>query len=451
MQSLVRLTAVAGVVCAAAGATIVVAHAGRDSPAQETRSADPTLVSRGAYLAKLGDCAACHSVPGKPDFSGGLPLHSPIGTMFSTNITPDPDTGIGRYTLRDFARALREGESPRHHLYPAMPYASFVKVSDDDIAALYAFFMRGVQPVRRVPPKTDLPFPLDQRWGLAAWKLVFAPSKRYEPDPAHDAPWNRGAYLVQGLGHCGSCHTPRGLAFEERGYDERASHYLGGGVNDHWTAPSLGGDGILGLGRWESGEIVRFLKTGHGARTMAFGPMKQVVAESTQYMTDRDLESIATYLKSLPTSTPRHRDLTTDTTRSLSVSWAQTGDVRRPGDGLYMNFCAKCHGRDGSGDPATPALVGSALVRSVDPSSVIHILFVGGRPHDAPGVPKVEPMPHFDEEFDDREIADVASYVRRAWGNDAPPVDTRTVRTMRKAIVKENREDLRRIGEVPPS
>lgn len=454
MRVLHRSVLAVGLVVVAAGASVVALRrpADADDRPATTATADPALVARGAYVAKLGDCAACHTVPGEPAFSGGLPLHSPIGTMFSTNITPDPDTGIGRYTLEDFRRALREGRSPRHRLYPAMPYPSFAKVSDADIAALYAFFMHGVAPVRRVPPQTDLPFPFDQRWGLAVWDVVFKPSDPYRPDPSHDATWNRGAYLVQGLGHCGSCHTPRGPAYEERGYDEHASHYLAGGVNDEWTAPNLTGDGVVGLGRWSKDDLVRFLKTGHGARTMAFGPMEQVVDDSTQYMTGADLDAIADYLKSLPSSTPRHRDLTTDTTQALTVSWATTGDVRRPGDGLYMNFCAKCHGRDGRGDPAkAPALAGSALVRSIDPSSVIHIVLVGGRPHVAPGVPRVEPMPHFDDEFDDREIADVASYVRRSWGNDAPPVDTRMVRRLRETVVKEDREDIRKIGVVPPS
>ncbi len=426
--------------------------AGPDAPSTTTATVDPALVARGAYVAKLADCAACHSVPGTPDFSGGLPMHAPIGTIFSTNITPDPETGIGRYSLRDFTRTLRKGVSPRHHLYPAMPYPSLAKVSDDDIAALYAYFMHGVKPVRRVPPRTNLTFPFDQRWGLAAWNVAFRPSTTYQPDPKHDAAWNRGAYLVQSLGHCGSCHTPRGLAYEERGYDEGSSHYLAGGVNDHWSAPNLTGDGVVGLGRWSKDQLVRFLKTGHNAHQMAFGPMKQVVEDSAQYMTDDDLDAIATYLKSLPSSTPRHRDLTTDTTQALTVSWAETGDVRRPGDGLYRNFCAKCHGRDGRGDPAkAPALAGSAIVRSIAADSVIHIVLAGGRPHDAPGVPTVDAMPPFDREFDDAEVADVASYVRRSWGNDAPPVDARMVRRLRKSVADEDVEDLKRIGQVPPS
>ncbi|HEX4511331.1 MAG TPA: cytochrome c, partial [Burkholderiaceae bacterium] len=170
-------------------------------------------IARGAYLARVGDCAACHTAPGNPAFTGGLPLRSPLGTIYSTNITPDRDTGIGNYSLEDFERALRDGKSPRHRLYPAMPYPSFAKTSDADLRALYSYFMHDVAAVNRVPPKTELPFPFDQRWAVSLWNVAFLDSGTYRTDPAHDARWNRGAYLVQGLGHCGACHTPRGIAY----------------------------------------------------------------------------------------------------------------------------------------------------------------------------------------------------------------------------------------------
>ena len=395
------------------------------------------LIARGAYLARLGDCAACHSVPGTPAFTGGLPLQSPLGTIYSTNITPDRETGIGMYTLNDFDRALRRGESPRHHLYPAMPYASFAKTSSDDIGALYAYFMNGVAPVHRRPPETSLPFPFSQRWGLAAWNLLFLERDAYRDDSARSAQWNRGAYLVQGLGHCGSCHTPRGLAYQEQGYSQASSRYLVGGINDHWLAPNLTGAGTSGLQAWSESQLVQFLKTGHGARAMAFGPMKQVVTESTGYFDEADLRSVATYLKSLTPEQPAGASVA-QSPADRTVDWLASGDVRVPGGGLFNNFCAKCHQGNGQGDPAkAPALAGSGVVRAADPSSVIHVILSGGKPVQLQGMPAIEPMPAFADQFNDREIAEVASFVRGAWGNNASPVTARSVKRDRAQISAE--------------
>lgn len=400
-------------------------------------SGQEVLVARGAYLATLGDCAACHSVPGTPAFSGGLPINSPLGTIYSTNITPDRETGIGSYSLQDFARTLREGRSPKHRLYPAMPFPSYTKISDDDIAALYAYFTHGVAPVGRRPPKTELPFPFNQRWGLAAWNVAFLEAGVYANDPRHDARWNRGAYLVQGLGHCGSCHTPRGLAYEERGYSQTSRHYLTGGINDHWFAPNLSAVAAIGLGRWSEADIVTFLKTGHG-KSMAFGPMKQVVGESTQHVDDEDLASIAVYLKSFDAHAPADRYRPVPTTAQQTGAWIASGDVHIPGDGLFMNFCAGCHGGDGKGQAGkAPPLARSALVRSTDPSSVIHIILAGGKPHQPSGTTAIDPMPPFHDQFDDREVAEVASFVRRSWSNDARPVAERTVAQLRRAVASE--------------
>ncbi|MEP6970651.1 MAG: cytochrome c [Betaproteobacteria bacterium] len=399
-----------------------------------------TEIARGAYLARLGDCAACHSVPAKPDYSGGLPMRSPLGVIISTNITPDRETGIGSYTLQDFDRALRQGRTPRHNLYPAMPYAAFTKVTDNDIAALYAYFMHGVKPVHRKPPPTDLPFPFNQRWGLALWNGLFVEHGTYQPDSGKSAQWNRGAYLVQGLGHCGSCHTPRGVAYQPLGFSETSRHFLAGGITDHWLAPNLTGQRESGLADWSAEQISQFLKSGQTVRNMVFGPMRQVVSDSSRHFDDADLASIATYLKSLG---PRHRDASflPATAPRHTVAWLQSGDVRIPGGGLYANFCAKCHQAGGEGDPTkAPALVRSGVVRSPDPSSVIHILISGGNQHPASDIPAmagIDPMPAFAKQFSDREIAEVASFVRRSWGNDAAPVTERQVQKIRAAAAAE--------------
>ena len=386
-------------------------------------AASAAEVARGDYLARVGDCAACHSVPGSPAFSGGLALNSPFGAIYSTNITPDKETGIGAYTLEDFERALRQGETPRHRLYPAMPYTSFAKVSTADIEALYAYFMNGVEPVRRTPPQTNLPFPFNQRWGLALWDVAFLDEGSYRPRAGENQVWNRGAYIVQGLGHCGSCHTPRGVAYEERGYDEGSSHFLTGGVNDHWFAPNLTGDPASGLGRWTEADIEQFLKTGHGAHTIAFGPMTQVVTDSTQHVDDADLKSIAHYLKSLPQQATSGAYRPYSEVAARSAAWMLNGEVRIPGAGLFMNFCASCHGVDGRGDAMkAPALAGSAVVLSGNPISVIRIILEGGKPHQPAGVPKIDPMPAFADHLNDREIAEVGSFLRKTWGNDAAPI-----------------------------
>lgn len=281
--------------------------------AQSPATSDPKLVARGEYLAKAGDCSACHDAADHTPLGGGLPVNSPFGPIYASNITPDPTFGIGRYSLKEFSDALRYGKRrDGERLYPAMPYASFAKMNDADVTALYAYLMHGVTPAAKRAPRTHLPFPFNQRWGMLFWTFAFGNRDEFSPDPKQSAQWNRGAYLVQGLGHCGACHTPRGPAYNELGYSEASPLYLTGGVVDHWLAPNLTGDRGSGLGRWSRQDIVNFLRTGHGAGTIAFGAMAPAVEDSTQYLTDLDLNAIGEYLKSLPRS---KRTVPTTTTR----------------------------------------------------------------------------------------------------------------------------------------
>ena len=210
----------------------------------------------GEYLARAGDCVACHSVPGGKAFAGGLKMGTPLGTIYSTNITPDPETGIGNYSLADFDRALRQGiAKDGHRLYPAMPYPSYAKITDDDVRALYDFFMKQVPPVNQANKPNEIPSYLDIRWPLAIWNSLFTDSGSYVNKSGHDAAWNRGAYLVQGLGHCGACHTPRGWACQEKALDESGADYLAGALLDAWSAPDLRGDVRTGLGGWSKDDI----------------------------------------------------------------------------------------------------------------------------------------------------------------------------------------------------
>jgi mono/diheme cytochrome c family protein len=433
----------------------VVTHAFAGTPANAgsatgaTTPSDAAQISRGAYLAKAADCAGCHTAAPKvmrpgaapmlaPAFAGGLGMASPFGTIYSSNITPDPNAGIGRYSYDDFARALREGVAPGgKRLYPAMPYPSFAKISDDDMHALYAYFMHGVPPVAAVAPETRLPFPFSQRWALMFWDWAFVPAGQFKPEPGRDSQWNRGAYLVQSLGHCGACHTPRGPAYEERGYTESSTVYLTGGTNDHWFAPNLTADPGSGLGRLSAADIAAFLKLGHGGGLVTFGSMVQVVEDSTQYMNDADLAAIAAYLKSLP---PRQRSgLFNGSSRAAQQSALalKTGDVERPGAGIYATYCARCHQADGRGVAQKyPRLAGNPAVLAASTTSLVRLLVEGGgSPHTVEG-PDPRKMPAFVGKLDDAEMAHVLTFIRNAWGNAAAPVTTRDVSSVRSALHK---------------
>jgi len=258
--------------------------AGESSQAQ-----DPALVSRGEYVARLSDCVACHSLPDGKPFAGGLEMATPLGAIHATNITPDKATGIGGYSLADFDRAVRQGVAPGgRRLYPAMPYPSYAKLSDDDVRALYAFFMQGVQPAAQANIPSSIPWPLNLRWPIALWNGLFATDTPYAEKPGQDPLWNRGAYIVQGPGHCGSCHTPRGLAFNEKALDEHGDAYLAGALLDGWYAPSLRRDHNPGLGRWSAGEIAEFLKTVRNRHAVVFGLMTQAFHNSTAFLITTD-------------------------------------------------------------------------------------------------------------------------------------------------------------------
>jgi mono/diheme cytochrome c family protein len=365
----------------------------------------PELIAKGEYLARAGDCVVCHTGPGEKPFAGGLRMATPLGDLYTTNITPDKDTGIGNYTFEDFERAMRRGiAKDGHHLYPAMPYPSYAKVSESDLKALYAFFMESIPAASRKNSPTEIPRPLNWRWPLAAWNMVFTDTIGYTPDTAHDEAWNRGAYLVQGLGHCGSCHTPRGIFFQEKALNEKHGIYLSGGNLDNWFASSLRAEPDSGLGNWSVAETAEFLKTGHNSRATAFGTMVDAVNNSTQYLTDTDLTAIATYLKSLPANA--HPDVT--------VADGAAGGK------LYNQQCAACHLADGKGHaPYIAPLVGNPVVHDTDPTSLINIVLNGSARVVVAGMPDAYRMPQFRVLMKDEEVVQVVNYIRSSWGNRA--------------------------------
>jgi len=395
--------------------------------AEPATSLDPALVSRGEYVARLSDCVACHSLPDGKPFAGGLQMATPLGAIHATNVTPDRETGIGNYSLADFDRAVRHGVAPGgRRLYPAMPYPSYAKLSDDDVKALYAFFMNGVQPARQANIPSDIPWPLNMRWPIALWNGMFAADTPYAAKTGQDALWNRGAYIVQGPGHCGSCHTPRGLAFNEKALDEAGKPFLAGALLDGWYAPSLRGDHNTGLGRWSEAEIVQFLKTGRNQHAVVYGSMTEAFNNSTQFMSDDDLGAIARYLKSLP-GDPQ-RDGTPWQYQAVSAATR----LASPGAHTYVTRCASCHGLDGKGQAEwMPPLAGATSALARENASAINITLNGSQRIVAAGLPDAYRMPAFREQLSDQEIAQVLSFVRSTWGNSGGAVDAKAVAKLR--------------------
>lgn len=385
--------------------------------------AQQTEASRGEYLARAGDCIACHSVPGGKPFAGGLRMGTPMGVIYSTNITPDPDTGIGNYSLQDFDRAVRSGVAKDgHRLYPAMPYPSYAKITDADLKALYGFFMKEVPPVKLANKPNQIPWYLSSRWPLAIWDTLFTSSGAYVARQDHDAAWNRGAYLVEGLGHCGACHTPRGRAFEENALDDSSSTFLHGAELDAWSAPNLRGDLRTGLGSWSVDELAAFLRSGHNDKGVAFGSMLDVVNNSTPYLSDGDIHAMAVFLKSLPPTQQQPAFVYTDAAAASQQSGAAT----------YLGACAACHGNDGKGQaPYIPPLAGNPAVLDGDPSSLVNLVLNGAEPLVVKGVPDAYRMPQFRVQLNDAQIAQVLSFVRGAWGNNAKAISAGQVKQLR--------------------
>ncbi|SAL42890.1 gluconate 2-dehydrogenase (acceptor) [Caballeronia peredens] len=397
-------------------------------------AANDALVARGAYLARAGDCVACHSAPrGKP-LAGGLPMTTPLGAIYTTNITPDPDTGIGRYTEEDFTRAVREGVAKDgRNLYPAMPYPSYAKINDEDMHALYTYFMHGVTPVKQANRESDIKWPLNMRWPLKFWNMVFLDKGVYQNKPGKDVAWNRGAYLIQGLGHCGSCHTPRGIAFQEKGLDESSNTYLTGGLLDNWFASNLTGEHNTGLGRWSEQDVAIFLKTGANAHASAFGSMTSVINNSTQELSDNDTAAMARYLKSLPASGGTGGAQYSYDPKATKVSLTRPA-ATDSGARVYTAFCMHCHGVDGRGfAPMLAPLAGNPNVLEKDASSLINVTLNGTEDLVIHGVPASYPMPRYAPVLNDQQIADVLTFVRGAWNNNTPAVQADDVAKIRKA------------------
>lgn len=391
------------------------------------------LVKQGEYLARAGDCVACHTAKGGKPFAGGLPMETPIGTIYSTNITPD-SSGIGAYSFDDFDKAVRHGVAKDGStLYPAMPYPSYARVNQADMQALYAYFMKGVEPVAQANKESDIPWPMSMRWPLAMWRWAFAPAvPDFTPVAGQDPVVSRGAYLVEGLGHCGACHTPRALTMQEKALSASdSSAFLSGSAPlEGWIAKNLRGDHKDGLGSWDEAQLVKFLKTGRSDRSAVFGGMSDVIEHSMQYMTEDDLTSIARYLKSLPAVNPADKPHQYDPAVADAL-W--NGDDSKRGAAVYIDNCAACHRTDGNGYTRVfPALAGNPVLQSDDPTSLIHIVLKGGTLPATHTAPSTFTMPAFDWRLSDQEVADVVNFIRTSWGNKGGDVTEKDVKALRE-------------------
>jgi mono/diheme cytochrome c family protein len=374
------------------------------------------LIRRGRYLTIAGDCVSCHTRAGGRPFAGGLGLKTPFGVIYSPNLTSDRETGIGAWTPDQFFRAIHDGVGRGgKHLYPALPYPHFTIVSRADADAILAY-LKTVPGERYEEPANRLPFPIDVRASLIAWNALNFSPHAFREDPSKSAEWNRGAYLVEGLAHCGACHTPKTLL----GAEDHDHAYQGGTLNN-WVAPDLTGNPRTGLGKWSVQDIVDYLKTGRNRHSNAAGLMAEVVSYSTSLLSDDDLVAIATYIKSLkPSPSPE--------------IGAPEAAAMRTGGAIYADACAACH-LDSKGQPGMfPPLAGSAVVQQRDATGVIRLILAGARTGPTLSHPSTQSMPSFAWKLDDQQIADVATYVRNSWGNRAEPATADQVADLRDEL-----------------
>lgn len=386
---------------------------------------DPaTLVQRGAYLARVGNCLACHTARGGAPGAGGLPVRTEYGTVYTSNLTPDAQTGIGHWTANTFWRALHFGRAGDGRLLtPAFPFTHTTRLTREDSDALYSYFM-SLPPASAAPPAPELRWPYGTQWAQAIWRALYFRPGTYQADDSRDDTWNRGAYLVQGVAHCSVCHARRDAL---SGADWR--NLQGNRLKaQRWYAPSLVDPGEAGVADWPVSEIVRLLKTGVAEHGRASGPMAETVKFGTQYFNDADLVAVATYLRALPPTAHGKEKEPTGAPTGLAGYAGQ----QRLGEGLYRKHCAECHGDEGQGHgDAYPALAGNRAVTLPVIDNLLQIVLYGGFNAATEGYPRPFGMPPFAPVLSDRDIADVLSYIRTSWGNDARAIHPSSVHAIR--------------------
>jgi mono/diheme cytochrome c family protein len=380
-------------------------------------------IEKGRYLVAAADCVACHTIPPNgARFVGGRSIETPFGNIVSANITPDQETGIGAWTDDQFDNAVRRGIRPNGaRLYPAMPYPYYTKMSRDDVLAIRAF-LKTLEPVRNPVVTDTLPFPFNIRAAMRIWDALYFKDERFKPTPNKPPEWNRGAFLVEGPGHCGACHTPKNFMGADK-----SGEYLHGLNLQGWFAPNITNDERTGLGRWSADDIVQFLKTGHNRVGAAVGPMAEEVMHASSAMSDSDLKAIASYLKDQPGGSNKPAPLPESNPQMVA------------GEAIYRDQCAACHQIDGKGVARLfPALADSSIARSDDPTSLLRLVLRGSRSVATKDEPTGPGMPSFAWQLNDEQIAAVATYVRNHWGNPAPAVSQSEVSKQRSSLAKRS-------------
>jgi len=382
------------------------------------------VINLGEYLARMGDCVACHTEPGGKPFAGGRAMATPFGNLYVPNITPDEETGIGKWTADEFYRMMHTGIGRDGTLlYPAMPFASYTKVTRADSDAIFAY-IQSVPPVKLKNRPHELRFPFNKRELLVGWRTLYFKEGEFKPDPKQSAQWNRGAYLVDGLGHCAMCHT----AINVLGGSKEAQAFEGGMIpNQNWYAPSLTSNREAGLGEWSTRDIVDLLQVGVSLRATVYGPMAEVVYNSLQYMTDEDAEAMAIYLRTLA---PKDSSPPVPSSARL-VQPA----VMETGRQIYEKQCAICHRTDGKGwAPMYPPLADNQSITMASPVNSIRMVLNGGYPPGTRKNPRPHGMPPFAHLLNDEQAAAVVTYIRVAWNNTGTPVTTAQVNELRRML-----------------
>jgi mono/diheme cytochrome c family protein len=409
----------------AGGSKVAVAdyHAGKPTgvPAALEKA---SLVERGEYLAKAADCMVCHTKPGQKAFAGGLAFKLPFGTLYSTNITADKETGIGNYSDQDFLNAVQRGK--RHDgamLYPAMPYPSYTFMTDEDLLAVKAYLF-SLPPVRAPAAENTLAFPFNQRWAMLFWAAVFNPDTRFAPDTSKSPEWNRGAYIAEALAHCGECHTPRNLGFA---LDNRKK--FAGAVTAGWRAFNISSDNATGLGNWSEEALVSYLSTGHAlGHGTASGPMGEAVDNSLSRLVPGDVRALAVYLRSVPPQPSPDLPATTAPAAPVSHKEGVTADAR--GKMVFEGACVSCHGWTGESlVSATATLTGAWAVNDPAATNVAQIVLSGTRRSTPDGALS---MPAFGNAYSDDEIAAVANYVTARFGTKGSKLTAKDVAELRQ-------------------
>jgi mono/diheme cytochrome c family protein len=392
------------------------------APAVLQAEPDPqefALIERGRYLTVAADCASCHTVPGNGrPFAGGRAIETPFGSLIAPNITPDRETGIGAWSDDEFDAAVRKGiRRNGSRLYPAMPYNAYTRMSRNDVLAIRAY-LNTVTPIRNAVVANTLPFPFNVRPVMGVWDALYFTNGEYKPDSGKSAAWNRGAYLVNGPGHCGACHTPKTTL----GGDTTAEFFRGGELQG-WFAPNITNDAARGLGRWSSDDVVAYLKTGHNRISAATGPMAEVVSLSSSQLTDADLKAIATYLKSLAQVSDPPKALRPDDPAMVA------------GGAIYRDQCSACHALDGRGTPQLfPSVAESSVVQSASAETLIRLVLRGARSVATDSEPTASGMPSYGWQLDDAQVAAVLTYLRNNWGAAAEEVSPAEVSAVRARL-----------------